>query len=408
MFEEFPVEEYRSRLHSTRQGMKRHNLDALLLSTEANCRYLAGLVNVYWTITMANDLQLALVPGVESEDPILLLPDHLRFGSAQSSWIKDRRGWSQFSTESMAAPVKSIVDVIVEKGLERGTIGMEIGKDSRLGMSLVYFQELSKALPGCNFVDCDNMMGEVRMVKTPAEIAIIRRACEINCEGMIAGMQAVREGVSEIEVGNAITKRWCEVTDDFSCAHPWQMHINSSSQRNQWFDCGPSDYRLKKGNYIVMDLCYCYKGYWSDMFRTACIGEPDPLLEKCFNANRLGNLAGMEIIAPGVAVRDIALTIHNKWRELGLEAEIQEQVVDHNGDFAGHSSGLTIHEHPFVNSKETRKLEPGMHLMIEGMLMDRKPFSESTVCVGIEDSVLVVETGHERLTEMVPDELFIK
>ena len=46
--------------------------------------------------------------------------------------------------------------------------------------------------------------------------------------------------------------------------------------------------------------------------------------------------------------------------------------------------------------------------MMEGMLTDHMPFEKAMVGVGIEDGILVTESGHERLTEMVPDNLFIK
>ena len=49
-----------------------------------------------------------------------------------------------------------------------------------------------------------------------------------------------------------------------------------------------------------------------------------------------------------------------------------------------------------------------MYLMMEGMLTDHMPFGEAKVCVGIEDGILVTDSGHERLTECVPDELFIR
>ena len=62
MFEEFPVEEYQARLKAARKAMKQRNIDALLVTTEINCRYLAGLVNCYWVATMADDLQTVLIP----------------------------------------------------------------------------------------------------------------------------------------------------------------------------------------------------------------------------------------------------------------------------------------------------------------------------------------------------------
>ena len=408
MFEEFPFEEYQSRLQATRRAMTEYKLDALITTTECNCRYLVGMANNYWPATMGDDIQAALVPADESADLVLLLPDHLCHGIAKSSWVKDRRAWSQFSVGLMPGPIKTIADTVAEKGLDRARIGLEIGVNARLGMSPAYYQKLREALPNCEFVDCDEMMARVRTIKTPAEMECIRRSCEINSEGLIAGLAAVAEGVSERQIAQAIAKRYSEVTDVFSSYIPWFMHVYSSPHRNQWFDCGPTEYCLQKGDYVVMDIGYCYKGYWSDMFRTACIGKPDPVVEKIFNANRLGNLAGTEKIAPGVPVSEIALTVHKKWKELGLEAELKEQVVDNDYDFIGHGGGLCLHDYPLINTQQTDKLQSGMYLMMEAMLTDHMPFDKAKACVGIEDGILVTDNGYERMTEMVPDELLIK
>ena len=250
----------------------------------------------------------------------------------------------------MPGPIKTIADTVAEKGLDRARIGMEVGNNSRLGISLGYFEKLREALPNCEFVDCDEMMSDVRTAKSPAEIACIRRTCEINCEGMLAGLNAVAEGVSEKEIAQHIIRRWSEVADDFSSSRQFFLFIYLvSPHRNAWFDCGPSNYRLKKGNYVVLDIGYCYKGYWSDMFRTACIGKPDAVLERFYNGNRLGNLAGIEKIGPGVPACDVALAVNDKWKELGLEAELKEQLVDHDYDFVGHGGGLSLHDHPLIN-----------------------------------------------------------
>lgn len=406
MFEEFSREEYDVRVARTREAMQQRGIDALLTTTELNGRYLAGIVNTYWVATMADDIQAALIPA--QGDSVLLLPDHLCHGAGRSSWIEDRRAWSQFSAGLMPGPVKMIAEAIAQKGLDKARIGMEVGRDSRLGMSLPYLGALQNALPEVEFVDCDEMMAEVRATKSEAEIACIRRACELTCEGMLAGIDAVAEGVSEHEIGQAIARRWMELTDDLSSTRPFFLFIYSSPHRCSWFDCGPSDYRLQKGDWVVIDIGYCYKGYWGDMFRTCCIGEPTAIADRFFHGNRAANLAGIDSIAPGVQAGAVAQTVVDHWKQNGFEREAHEQIVEHDYDFVGHGGGLSLHDHPLLSTQQTRKLTPGMYLMMEGMLTDKMPFGAAKACLGIEEGVLVTDTGHEVLTEMAPNHLFIK
>lgn len=408
MFEEFPQDEYHARLARVQAGMRDLGLDGLLLTTEINLRYLAGVVNCYWACTMADDVQAALIPAAGTRHCVLLAPDHLCYGPHKSSWIQDRRAWSQFSVGQLPGPVRQIADTMAAKSLDRGRVGIEIGRNARLGMSPAYFEHLRDALPHCEFVDCEDLLSETRAVKTTAEIACIRRACEITCEGMLAGLDAVAENVSEIEIGKAIVGRWAQVADDFSSSRPWFMFIYSTPQRTQWFDCGPTDYRLRKGDATVIDIGYCYKGYWADFFRTACIGDPAPVVDKFFHGNRAANLAGMAAVRPGVTCGQIAQTVVAKWREIGLGAQVREQLEEHDYDFVGHGLGLSVHDLPFVNTQQTRKLEAGMYLALEGMLTDHMPFDKATAALGIEDDILVTPDGCERLTAAVPDTLLCK
>ena len=407
MFEEFAVSEYQARLDRTRTLLCENGIDALMVTSEMNLRYLAGLADLYWLSAGADHLQVGLIPTDKNAECTLLLPSNISGGSAKSSWIKDVRSWSQYSAGKLPGPIRTIVDTINEKGLNGAVIGVEIGDNSRLGMSISYFEKLKEVLSGCEFVDCSGILEEVQMVKTPAEIEYVRRACEINCQGMKAGLDVIAEGISEVDIAKAIARRWCEITDDFSSNKPWFIMVYSSPYRNQWFDCGPSQYELQKGDYVVMDIGYCYKGYWSDMFRTACIGEPNEKLSKYYHASRQAALAVTEFVKPGIEMSQLSDTAMNTWLSLGFKDRVEE-AISNDWDCIGHHIGLSIPSSPFLTRKEHRVLEPGMFLAVEPKLKDRMPNALATICVGIEDDILVTDNGYENLTASVSNELFIR
>ena len=397
-FEEFPRDEYEARLARVRALMGERGIEAALLTSDVNLRYVGGVVNCYWVATMADDVQCLLVPG--GDGPALMQPDHLAYGASGSSWIEDKRAWSQFSVGKMPGPIATIAECIAEKGLDKATIAMEIGPDARLGMSPAYFEALKEALPGVTFVDAEAMMSDARRVKSEAEAALMRRAGEITCEGLKAGLAAVKKGVSEIEIAQTIVARWGQVGDDFSSHRPFFLFVYSSPERSQWFDCGPSDYRLAKGDYCVIDLGFCCKGYWADMFRTACIGEPGEAVRRFHDANMAANLAGIEAIQAGITGADVASVVNDVFRARGLEKELNEQLVENDYDFVGHGIGLTLHDQPLINTQQTMRLEPGMVVAIEAMMVDHMPFKQTTIGVGTEDDILVTSTGHENLTPL--------
>ena len=62
-----------------------------------------------------------------------------------------------------------------------------------------------------------------------------------------------------------------------------------------------------------------------------------------------------------------------------MDAELKEQLEDNDYDFVGHGGGLTLHDHPLINSKQEMILQEGMYLMIEPMLTDHMPFAKAKV-----------------------------
>jgi len=397
-FAEFRREEHETRLAKVRALMTERGIDAALLTSDVNLRYVGGVVNCYWVATMADDLQCLLVPG--SGAPVVMQPDHLAYGASGSSWIEDKRAWSQFSVGKMPGPIATIAECIAQKGLDKATIAMEIGPDARLGMSPAYFDALKAAVPGVTFVDAEAMMSDARRVKSDAEIALMRRAGEITCEGLKAGLSAIEKGISEIGIAQRIVARWGEIGDDFSSHRPFFLFVYSSPQRSQWFDCGPSHYRLQKGDYCVIDLGFCCKGYWADMFRTACIGEPDDAIRRFHDANVAANLAGIDSIRPGVTGAHVANVVNDVFRERGLKKQLDEQLVENDYDFVGHGIGLTLHDQPLINTQQTMTLEAGMVVAIEAMMVDHMPFKHTTIGVGTEDDILVTPAGCENLTPL--------
>lgn len=183
--------------------------------------------------------------------------------------------------------------------------------------------------------------------------------------------------------------------------------IYSSPYRNQWFDCGPSEYRLRQGDHVVLDIGYCYRGYWADMYRTACIGKPDGPLDEFYHANRQATLSAIETVRPGVEIADLSHAANATWTRLGFAEQVQERIR-HDWDCVGHGLGLTVHEDPLLTTKTNRSLRAGMYLAVEPKLKDRLPNDRAAVCVGIEDDVIVTSKSCERLTGSVSDELLVR
>jgi Xaa-Pro aminopeptidase len=165
---------------------------------------------------------------------------------------------------------------------------------------------------------------------------------------------------------------------------------------------GPQDTILKKGDMLMFDGGPIHKGYWSDIQRNVCIGEPPALQRKLYDASLAGLDAALDVIKPGVPVGEIHRAAEAELRRIDPDLDIIRNV------FAGHGLGLHTHEPPYMDPSGPHAeiiLEEGMYLAVEISAFDAPEFR---VIGGFpEDDILVTEAGYENLTQGIPRELWI-
>gem|GEM_PF-1047899 len=398
-FNHFDLAEYQRRRAAVSTRMQASGIDALLVTTEVNVRYLAGLLNQYWVACLHDDMQIALLPADQRIEPALFLADHLAGGTGKTSWIDDVRVWSQFGTGKDSGPIRILADALRDKGLARARIGMEIGAGSVLNMPLPHYAELRERLPGAEFVAGAEVAAAVRARKSAAEIAYLREAGRITCAAFDAGLSALRAGMSERELSHIMAEAALPETDEGGLYGQWTMFVHGGRGRLNWFDGIPGDYRFQPGDPVFLDGGVTYRGYYCDIIRIGSIGALDAEHQRLFDANRLANLEVIKHLRPGIRIGDLSRIAFDVWRDCGCGRELDEQLAA-DYDFLGHGVGLGIHESPLLWSGNDAELEPGMVLALEGMLVDRMPLDRSRIALGIEENVLITADGHEVLTPL--------
>ena len=394
----FPLEEYRERMKRLRAVMQEEGIDALIVTREENMVYFTGLLNQYWIATWDDEAQISLLTASEDKECSLFIGDGME-QSTRTSWVEDVRFWAMYRSGNKKPPVETVASAIKEKGLARGTIGMEIGRNDRMGMSVAFYEGLRKELPDAKFVSCYDIVHKVRAIKSERETEYIRRACDITCKGYEAGLKQVHEGMTEKELAHIICSVMLENNPDGNVIHPWTVFLHASGKGPTWWDGSPTDYKLKKGDTVWIDGGAIYRGYCSDMIRMACIGKPDKKIENYYEASRQGNMLAMEIIKPGVPCSELWNVFARKCKELGFDREIEGQLRE-GYSLLGHGIGVGIHEPPFLHSQTEGCLEEGMVLAIEAFVPDQMPFSKTRIALKIEENVLVTKDGYEWLTPL--------
>ncbi len=317
------------------------------------------------------------------------------------------------------AAVESPVPVVPLRSLKRlPELLQEAGAGRRLGTELdlitvATMNRWNKLLPQVEFEDASPLLREMKAVKSAWEIDTMRKCAEILDVGYNAMLEAMEEGISEVELASlvctAMRKAGHEggetmrngrmegfmghVLSGWSAAVPSYMNapINGMGV-SAAMPQGPSWKTLSRGDTVIFDHFGTYLGYLVDMTRTAALGEPSRKLRD----------------AHGVLL-DIHAYLSEALREGADGAEVYEEVVkiaqsspygenfmgygDVGVGFIGHGVGTEIDEYPFIAKGLTMPLKAGMVVAVEPKFL-----FPGEGAVGVENTYLIGESGAQSLT----------
>ncbi|SDY96970.1 Xaa-Pro aminopeptidase [Micromonospora pattaloongensis] len=247
---------------------------------------------------------------------------------------------------------------------------------------------LRAAVPGATQRLAGDVLRELRMRKTPAEVAALRDAGAA-IDAVHARMaEWLRPGRTEVEVGADIAAAIRDAghaTVDFVivAAGP-----NAASPHHE-----TSDRVIEPGDPVVVDIGGTTPaGYCSDSTRTYVAGGvPDPEFLAYYEVLRAAQRAAVAAVRPGVTAESVDAVARDMITEAGYGAAFLHRT--------GHGIGLDGHEEPYLVSGNTLPLEPGMAFSIEpGIYLAGRHGAR------IEDIVVCTPDGVERLNT-TPTEL---
>lgn len=317
--------------------MDREGLSALVASINTNVYYLSGWATyASWHF---GDMALAVLPRDHALAPAVITTetDSGQPQQFEGPWMQLLRTYRRkvgmgaggrpvgFAAEDGQEPIPAdhaevIIAYLEEIGLTAGRIGFD---DRGLGY------DVADALPGLEVRDARDILRDIRMVKTPDEMRLMRAATRKTEFGLEAVVEALAGGATCAEAERAF---WSVVP--LVGARPVFLLITPFRP-----DVGkiPKDMPLQPGDTITLDTTAAVRHYTSDVGRTVVIGEPTAAQIASYNAVRHGWRAALGEFRPG-AMSDAV--------ERAVVASIQAQG---NAAFTGasvHSVGLEHTDHP--------------------------------------------------------------
>jgi Xaa-Pro aminopeptidase len=275
---------------------------------------------------------------------------------------------------------RHLLDGLADRGLDRGRIGLESA-----ALSPADLASLATRLPQARLLDATEVIGRLRMVKSPAEIAHLRRAVELAEAGILALRVGARPGLTRDELAGLWRDGVAAARGDAALTGAWE-----------YVSVGPMPWAgaatARPGDILKVDVGCVVAGYTSDTGRTFSLGPPPDAARRLFAALAAGFDAGLERLRPGVPLAEVHRTTTAAIRAAGLPGFSR-------GHF-GHGLGASLgsEEWPFVSATAPVVIEPGMVLAFETPL-----YVDGLGGFIIEDQILIGETGPEPMNRLPRD-----
>ncbi len=373
---QIPQREYAGRLERLRALMPERGLDAVLLGTGTNLKYFSG----YPSPARSGSRPFFLLLPLQG-DPVFIVQSGRKAEAKRFSWIKDVRDYAELSR----VPISLLRDALRERGLLGKKIGMELGFEQSLDVPYQEFCRLKESLAETTFADASELLWRLRMIKTPNEIACLRKACQVLGQSYEEAFGAAREGTTERQIA-------CSLRNCFDRAEAGEGFILITSGRGNYglTTKAPESRPILRGDMVWVDAGCTVCGYNSDFSRAAVVGEPSPQQCRAQEAIRQITWAAVEEIRPGVRACELARLCNAKLERLEFPFELS---ISGLASRVGHGLGMDITEPPHIAEYDDTVLEAGMVITMEpGVATEYGTFH-------VEENILVTPDGHEVLSQ---------
>lgn len=343
------------RLDKLRQLLQQQEIEAMLITSDINRRYLTGFTG--------------------SSGAVLISAEH-------AVLITDFRYMSQAPAqaphynvvEHKAEMKKTVHDLVQQWGIKRLAFEQ---RDITYGTFASYKEELASI----ELVPTDGLVEHIRMIKDEAEIEVLREAAKLVDDAFTYILDHLKPGVSEKQIDLELEfymRQHGATSSSFDT-------IVASGERSALPHGVASERIIQNNEFVKLDFGAYYKGYCSDITRTVMIGTPEQKHRDIYDIVLEAQMHALEHIKPGMT---------------GCEADALTRDIikrygygDNFGHSTGHGIGMEIHEEPRLSPTSETILVPGMTVTVEPGI-----YIPGFGGVRIEDDIVITDEGAERLT----------
>jgi Xaa-Pro dipeptidase len=348
-------EERSARIEKARRLMRENKLDAILVESGSTLFYYTGVRQIAgaWILRASGDPVWVVIGN-----PPLPLIGEVWIYTKGDGYLK------------MAEVLK----------------GGRIGIEERVRFAV--YDGIRKCLPApAEFVSADPVTVGCRVIKSPAELALMQRANDVTIEAYKAAFSTFREGMTQRDLGANI-----------AAAHRALGFQGSAlvifSKYTAFPHGSTSPQQLREGDVILVDGGCSVEGYQSDITRTTVFGKPAARQRQIWDLERKAQDAALAAAKRGATCESVDAAARKVIVDAGFGPGYRVPGLPHR---TGHGIGLDGHEWTYLVKGNTTKLEPGMVFSNEPTIAIYGEFG-----VRLEDCMYITEAGARLFTKQSP------
>ncbi len=374
----FPFEEYERRLTELRQRMSQRLLDAVVITDPENLMYLTD-----YQTTGYSFFQCLVVP-LEGE-PFMITRMLEETNVHARTWVELTRPYPDTG---------DAIQMLVQSLREFGLANKYIGYERNSYFFPAYHQDyIHTTYTDGKLLDCFGIVEQGRVKKSEHEIEVMRKAARATEAGMRAGYEACQPGVTENEIGAAISAAMFRAGGE----PPAVMPYVTSGPRTLIGHATWEGREVQAGEHVFLEVGGCYRRYHTAMMRTVVLDELSPSMLKAQDRMKLALKEVKEAIRPGLTVSDA----DNLVRKIITDNDVGARLITRSGYSIGIAFPPSWDEGYIISLKqgESAVLEEGMtfHLIPWMWAVDG-----DKTC-GISDTIRVTATGCESFFDFEED-----
>jgi Xaa-Pro dipeptidase len=329
------VAERKERIAKAQALMFQNKMDAIFLEGTTSCYYYTGMrwgqsERTFGVVIPAKGTLVYVCPKFEEDRAReLILPD---FGEEVRCW------------EEHESPYAVIVGIVKDRGVIHHTIGME----ERVRFFIA--NGVKKEAAGFEVVDATPVTAGCRMIKSPAEIALMQKASDITIEAYKAAFATIIPGMSQTTLSNNISAAFRKL--GFSGGASVQVGKYSALPHGSI-----TPQTIKEGDVVMIDGGTSCEGYASDITRTIVAGKPTQRQIDVWNLEKKAQDAAFAAIKIGATCEQVDAAARAVIEKGGFSTNYKLPGLPHR---TGHGIGLEGHEWTNFVKGNTTPIELGM------------------------------------------------